>query len=97
MVNKTGNSIGIVWSHPTNLLSGGIRFYVALARKTNSSSRATGKILAKNTTAWEITDLNPYTEYDVGVVAVDHYGTPFKSEDVLVMTDKEGEGQCKTC
>ena len=91
MVNRRTKSIGIIWSHPTNLLSGGIRFYVALARKTNSSSEATGKILAKNITALEITDLNAYTEYDVGVVAVNHYGTPFKSEDVVVMTDEGGE------
>ena len=85
------NSIGIIWNHPNKLLSGGIRFYVALARKTNSSSETTGEVVAEHTTAREITGLNGYTEYVVGVVAVDGDGTPFKSEYVLVMTDEGGE------
>ena len=91
VVNKTAKSMKIIWSHPTNLLSGGIRFYFALARKTNSSSEKPGELVAENTTASKIKGLNPYTEYKVGVVAVDGYGTPFKSESVLVMTDEGGE------
>ena len=87
------NSIGIIWNHPNKLLSGDIRLYVALARKTNSSSETTGDIVAEHTTAGEITGLNGYTEYVVGVVAVDGDGTPFKSEYVLVMTDEGGELQ----
>lgn len=81
----------MIWSNPGNLLSGGIRFYVARARKTNSSSVATGEVVAGNTTASEITGLDPYTEYDVGVVAVDGDGIPFKAADVLVKTDEGGE------
>ena len=38
-----------------------------------------------------ITDLTEYTEYKVSVVAVDDDGMPFKSADVLVMTDEGGE------
>ncbi|KAL9986065.1 hypothetical protein ACROYT_G000134 [Oculina patagonica] len=88
VVNKTAKSIGIIWSNPSNLLNGGIRFYVALARKTNNSSEAFGKVLSKNTTALEITDLNGFTEYNVGVVAADGDGTPYKSADVLVLTNE---------
>ncbi|XP_078366044.1 MAM and LDL-receptor class A domain-containing protein 1-like [Oculina patagonica] len=88
VVNKTAKSIAIIWSHPTNLLSGGIRFYVAFARRINSSSESTGEIVAQNTTESEITYLSGYTEYNVGVVAVDGDGTPFKSNEVLVMTDE---------
>ncbi|XP_078352104.1 MAM and LDL-receptor class A domain-containing protein 2-like [Oculina patagonica] len=88
VVNKTAKSIGIIWSNPSNLLSGGIRFYVVLARKTNSSSVSTGEIVAENTTTSQITGLDEYTEYTVGVVAVNGNGIPFKSEDVLIMTDE---------
>ncbi len=74
----------------SNLLSSGIRFYVVLARKTNSSSVSTGEIVAENTTTSQITGLDEYTEYKVGVVAVNGNGIPFKSEDVLIMTDEGG-------
>lgn len=91
MVNKTARSIGIIWSHPTNFLSGGIRFYVAFARQINSSSESNGAIVARNRTEAEITDLGGYKEYNIGVVAVDGDGIPFKSNDVLVMTDEGGK------
>lgn len=87
-VNKTTKSVGITWSSPNNLLIGGIRYYVALARNSIESS---GEVLAKNTTDLEIKDLIGYTEYDVGVLAVNGDGVPFKSADVLVMTDERGE------
>ena len=88
VVNKTARSIGIIWSNPRNLLVGGIRFYVALARKTNKSNESPGEIVAANATASEITGLYGYTKYKVGVVVVDDDGTPFRSTDVLVMTDE---------
>ena len=91
VVNKTDKSIAVIWSNPINLLSGGISFYVVLARKTNSSSELTGEIVAANTTASKITGLDGYTEYNVGVVAVDDDGTPFKSADVSAMTEEGGE------
>ena len=91
VVNKTAKSIGIVWSHPTNLLNGGIRFYVALAKKANNSNEPPGEIVAANATSSEITGLFGYTEYKVGVVVVDDDGTPFRSTDVLVITDDGSE------
>ncbi len=99
MVNKTAKSVRIIWSQPTNLISSGIGFYVALARKTNSSSKSTGEIVAEGTTASEITGLAGYTEYNVVVVAVGGDGIPFKSADVLVMTDEGGElhNNCNFC
>lgn len=91
VVSKTAKSIGISWSSPScRLPNGGIRFYVALA-KTNSSSETIGEIMAENVTAAEIKDLEGSREYKVVVVAVDGDGTPFKSVDVLVMTDEGGE------
>ena len=69
----------------------GIPFYVALARKINSTSESTGQIVAGNVTASQITELDEYTEYEVSVVAVDSNGMPFKSAEVLVMTDEGGE------
>ena len=91
LVSKTAKSIGISWSSPTSLLDSGVRFYVALARKINSSSEPIGEILAENITASVITDLDTYTEYNVSIVAVDSDGIPFKSAEVLVMTDEGGE------
>ena len=96
VVNKTTKSIAINWSSPANLIGSGIGFYVALARKTNSSSQSFGEIVNENTTASEITGLDAYTEYEVGVVAADGDGTPFKSEDVLVRTD-EGSKLQRSC
>ena len=91
VVSKTATGIGISWSSPTSLLIGGIRFYVALARKTNSSSEPIGEIVAENVTAAEIKDLEGFREYKVAVVAVNGDGTPFKSAEVLVTTDEGGE------
>ena len=91
VVSKTATSIGISWSSPIILLNGGIRFYVALARKTNSSSEPVGEIMAQNVTASEIKDLEGFREYKVAVVAVNGDGTPFKSAEVLVTTDEGGE------
>ena len=91
VVSKTAKGIGISWSSPVSLLSGGVCFYVAFATKINSSSGPIGEILAENITTSEIENLNEYTEYKVIVVAVDGDGMPFKSADVLVMTDEGGE------
>ena len=91
VVKKTARSIDVIWSNPSNILSGGIRFYAVLARKTNSSSETTGKIVGKRKTASKIKGLDPYTEYIVNVVAVDRYGIPFKCEGALVTTGEQGE------
>ena len=91
VVSRTARSIGISWSSPTSLLNGEIRFYVALARKINSSSKSIGEILAGNATASQITKLNEYTEYKVSVIAVNGNGKPFKSAEVSAMTDEGGE------
>ena len=89
-VNKATKSIEVIWINPINLLNGGISFYVVFAKKTNSSE-SSGEIVSANTTASKITGLDGYTEYDVGVVAVDGYGTPFKSADISVKTEEGGE------
>ena len=68
-----------------------MRFYVALARKTNGSEVLAVKIVPKNTTALEITGLDVYTEYNIGIVAVTGDGTPLKSATILAMTDEGGE------
>ena len=91
VVNRTTKSIGIIWNKPSNLVNGVVRFYVALARKTNGSQIFPVEIVPGNTTALEIMGLDAYTEYTIGVVAVNDDGTPFKSTDVLAMTDEGGE------
>ena len=91
VVNRTTKSIGIIWSNLTNQLNGGVRFYVALARKTNGSEVFYGKLVTQNTTSLEITGLDIYTEYNIGVVVVNDDGAPFKSADILAMSDEQGE------
>ena len=91
VVSKTARTIGISWSSPISPLNGGIHFYVALVRKINSSSESVGEVVAGNVTSAEITELDEYTEYKVSVIAVDGDGMPFKSAEVLVMTDEWGE------
>ena len=91
VVNKTTESIGIIWRNPTHLLNGGVRFYVALARKSNGSEVLAGKIVPENTEASEITGLDGYTEYNIGVVVVTDDGAPFKSAEVVAMTEEGGE------
>ena len=89
VVNETESSIAVSWSSPASL--GGIRFYFALARKTNSSSESISEKEAENATSLEIKELEGFREYKVAVVAVSGDGTPFKSADVLAMTSEGGE------
>ena len=90
IVRTTAKSTRINWNSPISLLISGIRFYVALA-KTTESSEPYGEIVAENVTSSEITELDEYTEYKVSVVAVDGNGMPFKSAEVSVRTDEGGE------
>jgi len=90
VVNRTTNSIGIVWSSLVHVHSGGVRFYVARARRSNSSE-PNGKLVPGNTTTAEIQDLAAYTEYNVSVVVVNVNGSQFQSTDVLVWTDEGGK------
>ena len=89
-LNKTAKSIRISWNSPTTLLNSGIRFYIALAKKTDSNE-TDGEMVAENGTSLQITELDEYTEYKVSVVAVDSNGMPFKSAEVSVMTNEGGE------
>jgi len=91
VVDRTTNGIEIIWNNPIHLNSGGVRFYVALARRSNSSSEPIGKIVPGNLTTSNITDLQAYTEYNISVVAVNTNGTQLKTADVLVSTDEGGE------
>ena len=91
VVKRTTNSIELVWSNYIHLHSGGVRFYAALAKRSNSSSEPTGKIVPGNTTTSEVMDLEAYTEYNVSVVVVNVNGTQFKTADVLVWTDEGGK------
>ena len=91
VVNRTTNSIEIIWSNPVHLQSGGVRFYVTLARSSNSSSEPIGKLEPGNTTKSEIKDLEAYTEYNISVVVVNVNGAQYKTADVLVWTDEGGE------
>ena len=67
-----------------------MRFYVALARRSNSSEPI-GKLVPGNTTTAQIQGLAAYTEYNVSVVVVNVNGTQFKTTDVLVWTDEGGK------
>ena len=73
-----------------NRLGGGVRQYVVLYRKPNSSL-PDGQIVSSNTTFLQITGLEVYTEYSIRAVAISGEGVPFRGADVLAMTDEGGK------
>lgn len=91
VANRTSTSLALQWRNLAHQLNGGVRFYVALISKTNSSVRVpTKKLVSPNATSTQITSLDPYTEYNLTVVGVSGDGTPFKSANVLAITDEGG-------
>lgn len=90
-VTRTTNHIlGVSWSDVANRLGGGVRQYIVLYRKPNSSL-TDGQIVSSNTTFLQITGLEVYTEYSIRAVAISGEGVPFRSADVLAMTDEGGK------
>ena len=67
-----------------------MRFFVVNV-KSSYSSVPVRKLLPPNVTSAEITGLDPYREYNVSVVAIDGYGSPFQSTVRQVKTDEGGE------
>ena len=71
-------------------LNGGARFFVVIA-KSSYSSVPVRKIFPPNITSAEITGLDPYTVYNVSVVAIDGNGSPFNSSVLQARTDESGK------
>ena len=71
-------------------LNGGLRFF-AVITKSSYSSAPVRKIFSPNITSAEITELDPYTVYNVSVVAIDGYGSPFQSTFLLARTNEGGK------
>ena len=71
-------------------LIGGVRFFVVIA-KSSYSSVPVKDLFSANTTSVQITELDPSTEYNVTVVAIDGRGSPFKTAALLARTDEGGE------
>ena len=67
-----------------------MRFFVVNA-KSSYSSVLVRKLLPPNVTSSEITGLDPYREYNVSVMAIDGYGSPFRSTVRQAKTDEGGE------
>ena len=88
--SKTSNSLQFRWMDINNRLNANVRFFVVIA-KSSHNSVPVRKLFSPNVTSVQITDLAPYTEYNVSVVAIDTNGSPFESEFLLAMTDEEGE------
>ena len=88
--NKTSNSLQLQWMDINHRLNGGARFFVLIA-KSSYSNVAIRKIFAPNITSAEITGLDPYTLYNVSVVAIDGNGSPFNSSVLQEKTDESGE------
>ena len=70
-------------------LKGGVSFFVVNV-KSSYSSVPVRKLLPPNVTSAEITGLEPYQEYNVSVVAIDGYGSPFRSILRQAKTDEGG-------
>ena len=71
-------------------LIGGVRFFVVIT-KSSYSSVPVKDLFSANTTSVKITELDPSTEYNVSVVAIDGRGWPFKTATLLARTDEGGE------
>ena len=71
-------------------LNGGVRFFV-VAAKNSYRSVPIRKLFSPNITSAEITGLDPYTVYNVSVVAIDNSGSPFNSSVLYTRTDESGE------
>lgn len=89
-MNRTSTSFALGWRDLANQLSGGVRFYIAIVRKANGSLTSR-KLLNPNATSTVMTGLSTYTEYNISVLAISGDGRPFKSENILIMTDEGGE------
>ena len=85
--NKTSNSLQLRWMDIKHRLNGGLRFFVVNS-KSSYSSVPVRKIFSPNITSAEITGLDPYTVYNVNVVAIDGYGSPFQSTFLQARTDE---------
>ena len=88
--NRTSKSLQFRWMDINNRLNADVRFYVVIAESSHNSVPVR-KLFSPNITSIQITDLAPYTEYNVSVVAIDADGSPFVSEFLLAMTDEGGE------
>ena len=88
--NKTSSSLQLRWMDISNWLSGGVRFFVVIAnsRYNNVPIR---KLVPPNITSAEITGLDPYREYNMSVMAIDGYGSPFRSAVLQAKTNEGGE------
>ena len=67
-------------------LNDGVRFFVVIA-KGSYSSVPVRKLFSPNITPAEITGLDPHTVYNVSVVAIDGYGSPFRSTVLQAKTN----------
>ncbi|XP_044162898.1 uncharacterized protein LOC114956623 [Acropora millepora] len=87
LVNKSCSSLHLQWMDVKYWLYGGVRFFV-VAAKNSYSSVPIRKLFSPNITSAEITGLDPYTEYNVSVVAIDDSGSPFNSSVIHARTDE---------
>ena len=85
--NKTSNSLQLRWMDINHRLNGSVHFFVVTS-KSSHSSFPVRKILSPHVTSAEITELDPNTVYNVSVVAIDGYGSPFQSTFLQARTDE---------
>jgi len=88
--NKTSDSLQLRWMDINHRLNGSIRFFVVTA-KSSYGSVPVRKLFSPNITSAKIRELDPYTEYNVSVVAIDGNGSPFQSTFLQARTDEGGE------
>ena len=88
--NKTSNGIQLRWMDINNWLNGGVRFFVVIANSSHNNVPVR-KLLPPNITSSEITGLDPYREYNMSVMAIDGYGSPFRSAVLQAKTNEGGE------
>ncbi|KAK2567599.1 CUB and peptidase domain-containing protein 1 [Acropora cervicornis] len=85
--NKTSNSLQLRWLDISTWLNDGISFFVVIAKSSYRNSPA-GRLFSPDVTSAELIGLDPYTAYDVRVMAVDSEGSAFKSTVLQAKTDE---------
>ncbi len=90
VVNASRTSITFQWPNLTDVLGNEVVAYVALV-ETTSGEKASGDIAFLNVTSITIDGLKGATEYRVFAFAVDVFGQPHRSSQVLILTEEGGE------
>ena len=80
----------VEWGNVTTDPPTQVDYFIVLAKEI-SGSEGKHKIIPSEERSWRIEGLKKFTEYNVTVIAVDVWGIPCKSTELIRRTDESGE------